>query len=282
MFIFNYEDSDKVMLFVPAANEKYIGVGDFIGFFETYQLSNMVVKNLEFFIDGVKSCRGMALKEDEFINKVIKISVVVPSSSISNVTELWKKMLKKIFDDYGYDKKDVKELNEPIKPSQPSELVSVATTYGKMITFDEASSAMCDIIPPNQPLKESLKLPVSQKLMVEPKITIDIISKVNSKTIELLKDKDFQNLCKIFFKNSQIIKDFTNYVSDGFVVALDEPEKDLTPEAEQLWQEASGQYRANFPDIDKYKKYYNPEVSSSISLKKMSKMIFNDHFNEKS
>ena len=168
MFIFSYEESDKVMLYEPPEDEKFIGVGDFITFFQEYQISPRITTSMEFFVNGVKNFRGTVLRPPEFIGKTIYISVVFVSNN-----EDYKKILKQIFDEYG------EIFREPVR----------------------------------EPVREFIREPVR-----EPKITFDIISKTNAKTIELLKDKDFQNLCRIFFKNQQTIKDFSNYISNGKIV----------------------------------------------------------------
>ena len=172
MFIFNYEDSDKVMLYEPPIDENFICSEDFIKFFESYELNDIVTKNLEFFIDGVKSFRGNILRPPDFVNKTINVSVIVVASGYIAVH--CKQLLKKIFDEFG-NKKEI------ITPS-------------------------------------SEELIMSDEPIIQEKIGNDNIFKINSKTVELLKDIDFQNLCKICLKNPQYIKDFTNYISNGRVI----------------------------------------------------------------
>ena len=188
MFIFSYEESDKVMLYEPPEDEKFIGVGDFITFFQEYQIRPQITTLMEFFVDGVKNFRGTILRPPEFIGKTIYISVVFVSNN-----EDYKKMLKQIFDEYGeIFKEPVREpIREPVRE------------------------------PIREPVRESVREPVRESVrepIREPKITFDIISKTNAKTIELLKDKDFKNLCRIFFKNQQTVKDFSNYISNGKIV----------------------------------------------------------------
>jgi len=179
MFIFNYEDSDKVMFYDPPPDENFICSEDFIGFFESYELNSIVTKNLEFFIDGIKSFRGNVLRPPEFINKNINISVVVVASGY--IAEHCKQLLKKIFDEFGNKKEIINSSNGAITPSSE-----------EIIMSDES--------------------------IIQEKISHDNIFKINSKTVELLKDIDFQNLCKICLKNPQYIKDFTNYISNGRVI----------------------------------------------------------------
>jgi hypothetical protein len=94
MFIFSYEDSDNVMLYEPQPDENFICSEDFIKFFESYELNPIVTKNLEFFIDGVKSFRGNILRPPEFINKTINVSVVIIAADY--IADYCKQMLKKI------------------------------------------------------------------------------------------------------------------------------------------------------------------------------------------
>lgn len=85
--------------------------------------------------------------------------------------------------------------------------------------------------------EEFLRKPIiDDKIDEEPAMTSEIIDRMNKKSMDDFKDKDFRELVRIYYENPDVIKKFISFITNGTIInmKMDVEDRDYTMEINTL------------------------------------------------